>query len=196
MTASRRAPGLEVVAVVASVAAGNTDRLVAQVLSAAAREGAATTTVHLGHGPLDPALVDGQLARVAAADAIVLGTPMYRATYAGVLKEFLDRLHRGGPPEGFASPLRGKPVAVVATGASDHHFLGVDPLIDLLVRFFAAFVVPPALYGSSLTPSPPPPEGVSNPGLEEEAARLGRALVALGEAIRADRRLGDARPQV
>ena len=80
---------LHVVAVVGSVAAGNTDRLVAQVLNAAAEEGAKTTTVHLGHGPLDPTLIDGQIERVAGADAIVLGTPMYRATYAGVLKDFL-----------------------------------------------------------------------------------------------------------
>ncbi len=126
-----RAQVLNVVAVVGSVADGHTDRLVAQVLNAAAQEGATTTTIYLGHGPLDPALIDEQLERVACADAIVLGTPMYRATYAGVLKEFLDRLHRGSPPDGFASAIRAKPVGVVATGGSDHHFLGVDPLINL-----------------------------------------------------------------
>lgn len=192
---ANRTQGLHVVGVVGSVAGGNTDRLVAQVLNASAQEGATTTTIHLGHGPLDPALIDGQLERVAGADAIVLGTPMYRATYAGVLKDFLDRLHRGGPPDGFASTLRAKPVGVVATGGSDHHFLGVDPLINLLVRFFAAYVVPPAVYGSSRTSSSSP-EGVTDRALEEEATRLGRALVALGEAIKADSRLGDARPQV
>ncbi len=179
---------LHVVAVVGSVAAGNTDRLVARVLDAAAQEGATTTTVHLGHGPLDPTLIDDHLERVAGADAIVLGTPMYRATYAGVLKDFLDRLPRGAPPDGFPSALRAKPVGVVATGGSDHHFLGVDPLITLLVRFFAVYVVPPALYGS--------PTASTDRGLEEEASRLGRALVALGQAIKADRRLGDPRPQV
>lgn len=179
---------LAVVAVVGSVADGHTDRLVAQVLKAAAQEGASTTTIHLGHGPLDPTLIDEQLERVVRADVIVLGTPMYRATYAGVLKEFLDRLPRGGPSDGFASALRGKPVGVVATGGSDHHFLGIDPLINLLVRFFAAYVVPPALYGS--------PAAATDRGLEEEASRLARALVALGQAIKADRRLSDARPQV
>ncbi len=179
---------LDVVAVVGSVADGHTDRLVALVLNAAAREGATTTTLHLGHGPLDPALIDDQLKRVAEADAVVVGTPIYRATYVGVLKEFLDRLQRGGPPDGFESALRAKPVGVVATGGSDHHFLGVDPLIDLLVRFFAAYVVPPALYGS--------PVASTDRGLEEDASRLGRALVALGQAIKADSRLGAPRPQV
>ena len=183
-----RERALHVVGVVGSVADGHTDRLVAQVLNAAAQEGATTATVHLGHGPLDPALVDDQLNRVAGADAIVLGTPMYRATYAGVLKDFLDRLHRGGPPEDFKSALRAKPVGVVATGGSEHHFLGVDPLINLLVRFFAAYVVPPAVYGS--------PAALMDRGLEEDASRLGRALVALGQAIKADSRLADARPQI
>ena len=182
------AQALHVVAVVGSVADGNTDRLVARVLEAAVREGATTTTIHLGHGPLDPALLDDQLERVARADAVVLGTPMYRATYVGLLKEFLDRLRRGGPPEGFQSALRAKPVGIVATGGSDHHFLGVDPLINLLVRFFGAYVVPPAVYGS--------PAASTDQSLEEDAARLGRALVALGWAIKADSRLGDARPQI
>lgn len=184
-----RAQGLDVIAIVGSVPAGNTDRLVAQVLNAATQEGATTATIHLGHGPLDPTLVDAHLERVVSAEAIVLGTPMYRATYTGVLKDFLDRLHRGGTADGFPSALRAKPVAVAATGASDHHFLGVDPLINLLIRFFAAYVVPPALYGS--------PGGITEGrSLEEEAARLGRALVALGHAIKADRRLSEARPHI
>jgi NAD(P)H-dependent FMN reductase len=106
-----------------------------------------------------------------------------------VLKEFLDGLHCGGAADGFPSALRAKPVAVVATGTSDHHFLGVDRLINLLIRFFAAYVVPPALYGSPVGA----PEGRS---LEQEAARLGRASVALGHAIKADRRLSEARPHI
>jgi NAD(P)H-dependent FMN reductase len=186
---------LSVVAVVASSPGGNTDRLVGQVLSAAAREGATTTALHLGPDARDPAQLDDYLQRLAGADAIVLGTPMYRATYAGVLKEFLDRLRRGGPAEGFASALRAKPIGIVATGGSDHHFLGVDPLITLLVRFFAAYVVPPALYGVSRSSSPAE-DAAAGTALAAEAAGLGRALVALGETIRADGRLSEARPQV
>jgi NAD(P)H-dependent FMN reductase len=180
-----------VVAVVASSAGGNTDRLVGQVLSAAAGEGAATTALHLGRD----APLDDYLQRLAGADAIVLGTPMYRATYAGALKEFLDRLRRGGPAEGFASALRAKPVGIVATGGSDHHFLGVDPLITLLIRFFAAYVVPPAIYGVSRSSSTPA-DAAAAAALATEAAGLGRALVALGRAIRTDGRLSAARPQV
>jgi FMN reductase len=179
---------MHVVAVLASAAGGHTDELVGLVLDAAAAEGATASRIHLGYGPLAVEDVEAHVEEIARADGVVLGTPMYRATYTGVLKDFLDRLRRGGPDEQFASALRAKPVAIVATGASDHHFLGLDPLAALLVRFFGAYVVPPALYGSR-----PPAEDAA---LGEAAARLGRALAALGEAAAGDERLRAARPQV
>jgi len=183
---------MRVLAVVASQAGGNTDRLVGQVLKAAsdAASGLSATVVHLGAGPLDPARVESSMPSLAAADAVVLGTPMFRSTYAAVLKEFLERVPRGGPPERFDGPLRAKAVGIVATGGSHHHFLGVDPLIDLLVRYFGAYVVPPVLYGVIRTGAEP------DAVLSEDAARFGRALVALGAAIRRDERLGDARAQI
>lgn len=183
---------MRVLAVVASQAGGNTDRLVGQVLGAAndAYPGLVASTVHLGAGPLDPARVDGHMQSLAGADAVVLGTPMFRSTYAAVLKEFLERVPRGGPPERFDGPLRAKAVGIVATGGSHHHFLGADPLIDLLVRYFGAYVVPPVLYGVIRTGAEP------DPALLEDAARFGRALVALGAAIRSDPRLGEARAQI
>jgi FMN reductase len=181
-----------VLAVVASQAGGNTDRLVGQVLQAAtdAQPGVSSATVHLGAGPLDPTRVEGYMQSLAAADAVVLGTPMFRSTYAAVLKEFLERVPRGGPPDRFDGPLRAKAVGIVATGGSHHHFLGADPLIDLLVRYFGAYVVPPVLYGVIRSGAEP------DPALLEDAARFGRALVALGRAIRSDEYLGDARAQI
>jgi FMN reductase len=183
---------MQILAVVASQAGGNTDRLVGEVLRAAsdAQPGLVSTTAHLGAGPLDPARVEGYMLSLAAADAVVLGTPMFRSTYAAVLKEFLERVPRGGPPERYDGPLRAKAVGVVATGGSHHHFLGADPLTGLLVRYFGAYVVPPVLYGVIRTGTEP------DPALLEDAARFGRALAALGAAIRSDPRLGDARAQV
>src|SRR5262245_822705 len=185
---------MRVLAVVASQAGGNTDRLVGQVLKAAhdGEPELSPTTVDLGAGPLDPARVESCMQSLAAADAVVLGTPMFRATYAAVLKELLDRVPRGGPAERFDGPLRAKAVGIVATGGSHHHFLGADPLIDMLVRFFGAYVVPPVLYGVIRSGG----DTALDSGLVEEAARFGRALVALGRAIRGDERLGDARAQV
>jgi FMN reductase len=185
---------IHIVAVVASQPAGNTDRLVARVLQAArdAEPQVALESIHLGAGPLDPARVESCVRSLSGADAVVLGTPMYRATYAAVLKELLDRVPRGGPPERFDGPLRAKAVGIVATGGSHHHFLGADPLIDMLVRFFGAYVVPPVLYGVIRSGG----DAALDSGLVEDAVRFGRTLVALGRAIRNDERLGDARAQI
>ncbi len=185
---------IHIVAVVASQAGGNTDRLVGRVLEAARgdQEGVAVATIHLGAGPLDPACVEGYLQSLARADAVVLGTPMFRSTYAAVLKEFLERVPRGGPAERFDGPLRAKAVGIVATGGSHHHFLGADPLIDLLVRYFGAYVVPPVLYGVIRSGG----DRNLDSGLVEDATRFGRALAALGRAIGGDDRLGDARAQI
>lgn len=186
---------IHVVAVVASQAGGNTDRLVSRVLEASrdAQAGVTAASIHLGAGPLDQARVEGYVQSLVGADAVVLGTPMYRSTYAAVLKELLERVPRGGPSERFEGPLRAKAVGIVATGGSHHHFLGADPLIDLLVRYFGAYVVPPVLYGVTRSSGGDAP---MDPGLAGDAVRFGRALVALGRAIRSDERLGDARAQI
>jgi FMN reductase len=185
---------IRIVAVVASQAGGNTDRLVGRVLEAAgaAPGSAEVAAVHLGAGPLDPTHVEEAVPRLAAAHAVVLGTPMFRATYAAVLKDFLERIPRGGPAERLDGPLRAKAVGVVATGGSHHHFLGADPLIAVLVRYFGAYIVPPVLYGVIRSGG----DGTLEPGLVEDATRFGRALAALARAIRTDDHLGDARAQI
>lgn len=66
---------------------------------------------------LDPAIVRA-LAQVAAADAIVIATPIYQASFAGGLKCFLDLLPQAG--------LDGKLVLPVATGGSQSHLLALD----------------------------------------------------------------------
>ena len=51
-------------------------------------------------------------------DAIILASPVYRGSFTGALKNLLDHL----PIEA----LTGKPVGIVAMGATNHHYLGVD----------------------------------------------------------------------
>ncbi|MYM18613.1 NADPH-dependent FMN reductase [Brevibacterium sp. 5221] len=58
------------------------------------------------------------LDRVAGADAVVLGSPVYKATYTGLLKAFVDLL----PMDAFA----GKPVLPFLTGGSPAHVLALD----------------------------------------------------------------------
>lgn len=65
----------------------------------------------------DRALADA-IAEVGRADAIVFATPIYKASYSGLLKVFLDALPQ------FA--LAGKAVLPLATGGSLAHALALD----------------------------------------------------------------------
>lgn len=57
-------------------------------------------------------------AKVAAADTIVVLTPVYKAAYSGILKTYLDLLPQKG--------LVGKTVLPIAVGGSHHHLLVID----------------------------------------------------------------------
>jgi FMN reductase len=140
-------------------------------------------------GELD---VDALPARLVGTDCFVVGTPMYRATYTGLLKSLLDRTPRGLYEPG-EPPFRARPVAVVGTGASAHHFLGVDPLIALLVRFFGAFVVPPAFYADHAAFDE---TGALGEAAAVHARQLGAATAALAQAIASSPTLQATGPQV
>lgn len=65
----------------------------------------------------DPRIV-GAVAQLAAADAVVIATPIFKASFSGLLKTFLDVL----PQFAFA----GKAVLPIATGGSLAHVLALD----------------------------------------------------------------------
>lgn len=58
------------------------------------------------------------LAAVAEADGLVIATPVYKASYTGLLKAFLDLLPQDG--------LAGKTILPLATGGSLAHVLTID----------------------------------------------------------------------
>jgi FMN reductase len=78
---------------------------------------------------------------VAAADAVLLATPVYRGSLTGALKNLLDHLP--------VTALRGTPVGIAAMGASDHHFLGADRHLRDILTFFGAVVPPTSAYLTS-----------------------------------------------
>nr|BFD86413.1 NADPH-dependent FMN reductase [Streptomyces sp. Xyl84] len=87
----------------------------------------------LGADPRHPAIVEaaGLFAR---ADGVVVGTPVYKASYAGVLKALLDLLPQYA--------LTGKTVLPLATGGSVAHVLAIDyALRPVLTSMGAAHVV-------------------------------------------------------
>ena len=119
------------------------------------------------------------LAAIDAADAVVFGMPVYRGTYPGTLKNLLDMVPRG-QYDGNAQALRAKPVAIAATGASDHHFLGINDLAGILRGFYAAYVIPPGLYASHADFVDG--ELVSE-SVRRAASHTGRALVSMVRAL-------------
>ncbi|MGO9604136.1 MAG: NADPH-dependent FMN reductase [Candidatus Binataceae bacterium] len=79
--------------------------------------------------------------KVRDADAVIIASPVYRGSFTGALKNLLDQL----PIEA----LLGKPVGIVAMGATNHHYLGVDWHLRDVLAWFGAFVIPSSVYLSS-----------------------------------------------
>jgi FMN reductase len=81
------------------------------------------------------------VATIAAADAVVLATPVYRGSITGTLKNLLDHVP--------VSALRDTPVAIVSMGATHDHHLGAERHLRDVLAFFGALVVPTAVYLTS-----------------------------------------------
>ena len=104
--------------------------------------------------------------------AVVLASPVYRASFPGVLKNLLDIL----PVEA----LRNKPVGILAMGGSPHHYLAVDGHLRLVLAWFGAVVAPTSVYltGKDFTDG-----RLASPDATADLTALGRTLVALTEAV-------------
>jgi FMN reductase len=166
---------------------GRTATAVAGVLAGAEKAGATTSLLELSE-----AGADAVIAAFDAADAVVFGSPVYRATYSALLKDLLERTERGKWGEKSA-PLQGKVAVTVLTGASGHHFLAVADLRSVLAGFFAVQVLSPGLYFD---------HGgyVDRTTLTEDSAQLaashGTALVDLAAAVQASPALRSITPQI
>lgn len=89
------------------------DRANARVVEVSSLPARALLSADSGHPELQDALH-----ALTRADFIIIGTPIYKAAYSGLLKVFLDLL----PADG----LRGKTVLPLATGGSLAHLLALD----------------------------------------------------------------------
>lgn len=85
------------------------------------------------------------LALVAAADAYLVATPIYRGTYTGALKNFFDLIPNDSR---YGDPLRGKVVGLLASGGSDHHYLSLEHELRPLLGFFGAYSPARAIYAN------------------------------------------------
>jgi len=110
------------------------------------------------------------------ADAIVITTPIYKASFSGLLKTFLDLLPQ--------TALRGKSVLPIATGGASAHVLALDyALRPVLMSMGAAYVAPAyVILEHSITPEASGGYALSEEGvvkLDEMAERFAR-VVSLG----------------
>lgn len=91
---------------------------------------------------IDPRYLPTELSeaydKLAEADVIVIGTPVYKASYTGLLKHFFDLLD--------PKALTGKVVVLAATGGSDHHSLVLEHQLRPLLNFFNAHTIPTTIY--------------------------------------------------
>lgn len=78
------------------------------------------------------------VAAICAADTVILASPVYRASFPGVLKNFLDLLP--------VRALRDKPVGLVSMGGSAHHYLGADWQLRAVLTWFGALAMPSSVY--------------------------------------------------
>lgn len=184
------APALRLTAVLGSVTpAGRLRRAVSDALDRAAGDSPvevelidlADTRVSFADGR-PPDAFDDDTAQVvsslALADAIVLATPVYRGSLTGALKNLLDQVP--------VAALQGTPTAIVAMGASDHHYLGAERHLRDVLAFFGAHVLPTAVYLTGRDFS----DGVPGERAEGALDAVLASALTLAEAVRDTPALG------
>lgn len=104
------------------------------------REIAHDLTNHVLTGFASPQL-QVRLDAITEADALIVSTPIYTASYSGLFKMLVDVLP--------ADSLRGKPVLLGATGGTARHSLAIDHALRPLFAYLGALVAPVAVFAAS-----------------------------------------------
>ena len=139
----------------------------------------------------DPALYEGDtkilIDKIVAADALILGTPVYRGSYTGILKNVFDVIPNDS--------LVGKPVGIVVTGSTEHHYLAIEHEIKPLLGFFHAHALPGGVY---LTSQHFNDNVLVDEGAMERLNQLSTAIVRFVQHIPNDKQLlaGASGPEI
>ncbi len=125
-----------------------------------------------------PPEAQARIARLLAADALIVATPTYKASYPGMFKHLIDLIDP-------AALLR-KPVLIAATGGGEKHALAVEHQLRPLFAFFEARVLSTAVHVSD--------KDFTDGALTGEAAlvRLNRAVEELDALFPQARRIRHA----
>lgn len=166
-----------------SLKPGSTTRLaLAVALRGASEAGATTSFAEIGGLPTcdgrDGAYgpeVEGFRASVAAADALLVGSPEYHGSFSGVLKNALDLLDE--------RHLGGKMVGLLAVAKGDAGAMNTLNHLRHVARWVNAWVLPQQV--SIPRAMEAFADGrVAREGLEDELLHLGREVVRYGKLLR------------
>lgn len=113
--------------------------------------------------------LSGVVDAVAQADALIVVTPIFSASYSGLFKLFFDVLEEDA--------LAGKPVLIAATAGTARHSLSLEFALRPLFAHLRAVVLPTAVFAASED------WGIAgsgtSAGLQERVARAAGELAAL-----------------
>lgn len=155
-----------------------TDRIAQKTLARLRAAGTAASSSVIELGPLAVDIARATTAgfpnqqlqaaidRLAAADAIIAATPVYKAGISGLFKSFVDLLDN--------DLLVAKPVLLAATGGSARHALVIDDQMRPLFAYLRALTLPTSIYAA--------PEDW---GATELGERIERAATELTVLLRA-----------
>ena len=101
--------------------------------------GAQITASLLGTAPLPEAAA--VMEQMAAADALIMSTPVYKAGVSGLFKAFVDTLEN--------DLIIAKPMILAATAGTSRHAMVVDEQMRPLFAFMRAFPVPTSLFATA-----------------------------------------------
>ena len=156
--------------------------LVALALEGIANGGVQTHLIDLGDLPADALLgriqhpaVAQALEELTAARVLVVGTPIYRATYTGLLKVFFDLLP--------ADALAGTVTLPIATGGGPAHLLMIDHGIRPLIASLNGLTTATAIYATPADFDDQTPNAALRSRLDsavDEALAIARALATAG----------------
>lgn len=112
--------------------------------------------------------------RIQAAGAYIIGTPIYRGSYTGALKNLIDHI----PVEA----LTGKVAGLVGNAASDHHYLSIDQELRPVLIWFNMHLVPGSVYvrGNQMQG-----KEIVDEQVKEHLRQLGEAVVSLHNGLQA-----------
>jgi FMN reductase len=84
------------------------------------------------------ARVEAALRSIETADLLIVGSPVYKGSYSGLLKHLIDLIDYPS--------LLGTPVGLIATGGSDRHALVIEHQLRPLFSFFSAKTLPTGIF--------------------------------------------------